>query len=56
MNEFSLGYIYDIPVVEHLKLGIGGVSTLDVLPSEMRAAYGGRAPLSFMAFMRLKLL
>ena len=56
VNEFSLGYIYDIPVVEHLKLGIGGVSTLDVLPSEMRAAYGGRTPLSFMAFMRLKLL
>jgi len=56
VNEFTLGYIYDIPIVDHLKLGIGGLGTVGVLPSAIRSSYGGGAPLSFMAFMRLKLL
>jgi hypothetical protein len=56
VNKLSLGYIYDIPVIEHLKLGIGGLGSIYGLPSEIRPAYGGGTPLSFMAFMRLKLL
>ena len=56
VNELSLGYIYDIPIVEHLKLGFGGVGTLDVLPNALRTAYGCGSPMSFMLFIRLKLL
>jgi hypothetical protein len=55
VNSFSLGYIYDIPVVEHLKLGIGGLGTVDVVPSAIRPSYGG-THVSVMAFLRLKLL
>lgn len=55
VNKVSLGYIYDIPVHEHIKLGIGGLGSAYALPSAVRPAYGG-APLSFMLFLRLKII
>ena len=51
---FSLGYVYDIPVAEHLALGLGGLGSAYALPPAIRPAYGG-APTSFMGFLRLKI-
>ena len=52
--EFSLGYVYDIPVAKHLALGLGLVGTVDALPSPIQPAYGG-SPTSVIGFVRLKI-
>ena len=54
VNKLSLGYVYDIPVAEHLKFGLGGIGSVYALPSSVADAYGG-TPASFMVFVRLKL-
>jgi hypothetical protein len=51
---FTLGYVYDIPVGEHLALGLGAQGTAYALPDAAAPAYGGD-PHSWMAFARLKL-
>ncbi|HTK85059.1 MAG TPA: hypothetical protein VL625_08245, partial [Patescibacteria group bacterium] len=53
VGKLSLGYIYDIPIADHLKLGFGGVGSAYALPGDVRDAYG--TPLSAMLFARLKL-
>jgi len=50
----SLGYVYDIPVAEHVGFGLGAVGSLAVLPSPIESAYGS-SPTSYMAFARLKI-
>jgi len=52
--KFSLGYVYDIPVSEHLALGLGVVGSLYALPSALDTAYGSN-PSSYMVFVRVKL-
>jgi len=52
VSKFSLGYVYDIPVAEHLKLGFGAVGSLHALPSALHASYGGD-PASYMLFTRV---
>jgi hypothetical protein len=52
--EFTLGYIYDIPVAEHIALGFGASGTVSTVPSAIASAYG-EDPLSSMLFMRLKI-
>jgi hypothetical protein len=54
VSEFSLGYVYDVPIAKHLAIGPGVVGTAYALPSALRAAYGS-GPLSVMAFLRLKI-
>ena len=54
VNKFSLGYVYDLPVAEHVKIGLGGVGSLYALPSALDTAYG-RNPASFMLFARASL-
>jgi len=55
VNKGSVGYIYDIPLAEHLKLGLGGLGSVIVLPDhDVRSSYGGDR-FSYMAFMRLKI-
>jgi hypothetical protein len=54
VSEFSLGYIYDVSVLEHLALGFGAMGTVDFLPSTVEPSYGSD-PVSYMAFMRLKI-
>jgi hypothetical protein len=53
-TKFSLGYIYDFHVAEHVKLGIGGLGSRYMVPKGLDAAYGSD-PTSFMAFVRLKI-
>jgi hypothetical protein len=54
VNKVSIGGIYDMPLAEHLKLGIGGLVSKYALPSELKRLYGND-PTSYMVFLRLKL-
>lgn len=54
VSKFSLGYVYDLPVAEHLSLGLGAVGTLYALPSVIEPFYGSN-PSSIMLFVRVKL-
>ena len=54
VSKFSLGYIYDIPVFEHVSLGLGAMGSLYDLPAALKSSYGSRA--SYTLFTRLKLL
>jgi hypothetical protein len=54
VSKFSLGYVYDIPVAEHLSLGLGAVGSLYGLPSALKPYYGSN-PNSIMLFARAKL-
>ena len=52
--KFSLGYVYDIPITQHLKLGVGAVGSAHAFPDELEPYYGS-SPLSGTVFTRLKL-
>ena len=54
VESFSLGYVYDIPVADHLSLGQGAMGTVDIVPSPIRPAYGSN-PFSDMVFTRFKI-
>lgn len=54
VSKFSLGYVYDIPVAEHLKLGFGALGSLYALPNALDTRYG-KSPNSYMLFTRLAL-
>jgi hypothetical protein len=53
VEKISLGYIRDVHLDDHLKLGIGGVVSRYDYPSALDRAYGD--PTSYMIFVRLKL-
>ena len=53
VGKFSLGYIYDVPVAQHLSLGLGALGSLYDLPKAIQPAYGD--PQSYMLFVRFKL-
>jgi hypothetical protein len=55
VSKLSLGYIYDIPIAEHVKLGFGGLGSLYDLPGALDSSYGS-SPTSYMLFMRLKVM
>src|SRR6266480_1803003 len=54
VNKISLGGIYDFPVAEHLKFGVGALVSKYGLPGTLKPLYGGDST-SFMVFFRLKL-
>ena len=54
VSKFSLGYVYDIPITQHLKLGVGAVGSAHAFPSELEPHYGS-SPLSGTVVTRLKL-
>jgi hypothetical protein len=53
VGKVTLGGIYDIPVREHLKLGIGASVSRSFLPADLKPLYGGN-PTAYMLFARLK--
>jgi hypothetical protein len=55
VGSFSLGYVYDVPVAEHVALGFGAMGSGYDLPSAIQPAYGAN-PLSYMLFTRVKIL
>ncbi len=53
VNKLSIGYIRDIQVAPHLKLGAGGLVSRYAYPAALDRTYG--SPTSFMLFLRVKL-
>jgi hypothetical protein len=53
VNRFSLGYIYDFPVWNHMQWGIGGSYNLHFLPDDLQGTYG-KNPEAYFIFARLK--
>lgn len=54
VDKFSLGYVYDLPVADHLKVGVGGLGSVYSIPDKLDSSYGNN-PASFMLFARVKL-
>lgn len=54
VGKLSVGYIRDIPLAKHLKLGVGGLASVYALPAGLDSSYG-QDPASAMAFIRLKI-
>lgn len=54
VSKISLGYVYDIPVAEHVSLGLGGLGSAYSYSNRLEPAYGDD-PMSYMLFARLKL-
>jgi hypothetical protein len=54
ISKLSLGYVYDLPLAEHLKLGLGALGSVYGFPDTLDSTYGD-SPTSFMLFARLKL-
>lgn len=53
VSKLSLGYVYDVPLGEHLAAGIGALGSAYSLPATLEPAYGA-SPVSFMLFARVK--
>ena len=54
VSKLSLGYVYDLPLADHLKLGLGALGSLYDIPNALEPAHGS-SPTSFMLFARMKL-
>ena len=54
VSKFSLGYMVDVPLGEHVSLGVGALGSVYALPSALDRAYGA-SPTSATLFTRLKL-
>jgi len=54
VGKLSVGYIYDFERTGHVKVGIGSLASIALLPAGLKPVYG-RAPVSEMVFLRLKL-
>jgi len=55
VNKISFGGIYDFPVRDQVKIGVGALISKYVLPSELKTLYGSD-PTSYMLFARLKVM
>lgn len=55
VTKFSLGYIFDFPVWNHLQWGIGTLGNIHFLPGAVDEAYGN-TPLSYLIFTRVKIV
>jgi hypothetical protein len=53
VNKVSIGGIYDVPIHEHVKFGVGGLVSAYSVPGEIKPFYGG-SPTSYMLFGRIK--
>ena len=56
VGEATLGYIRDFQVADHAVVGVGGLGTMSFVPSALESSYGKKRPLSFMLFVRAKLI
>jgi hypothetical protein len=54
VGKLTLGYIYDLPISEHLSLGVGALGSIYALPGEIRPVYGDN-PASYMVFTRVRI-
>lgn len=54
VGKISIGAIRDVPVLSHLKIGLGALASRTIVPQGLNAAYGGDR-WSGQAFLRFKL-
>jgi hypothetical protein len=54
VGALSLGYIRELARGRGLTLGIGARGSMNLLPRTLENAYGSRAPLGAMVFLRLR--
>ncbi len=54
VGSLTGGYVYDIPLASHVKLGLGASLTRYSVPGALESTYGSN-PTSYMFFARLKL-
>ena len=54
VGKLSVGYIYDFERTGHVKVGIGSLVSIALLPAPLKSAYG-EAPVSEMVSLRFKL-
>ena len=54
IGKLSLGYVYDVVSVGHIKAGIGGLISGYAVPNSLASTYGAH-PTSYAMFLRLKL-
>ena len=55
VGKVSAGAVRDFRIADHLSLGAGGVFSLNFVPDELAALYGGAHPTGGMAFVRIRL-
>ena len=56
VGQATLGYIRDFNFASHGVFGVGALGTIDFLPANLESAYGKQRPLSFMIFVRAKII
>ena len=56
VSKLSAGIIHDWRLETHLKLGLGGLVSLNFTPDALSKSYGGSTPIGTMIFLRLKLV
>ncbi len=54
VGEVTLGYLYDLSLSDIFRTGVGALTTLSLIPSDLEPIYGN-SPLSWMIFLRLRL-
>jgi hypothetical protein len=55
VGKISAGAIRDFPLASQVRLGIGGLLSVNFIPRGLREEYGSARPLGGMAFLRLKI-
>lgn len=55
VNKFSIGYVRDFRIAEHLSFGAGGLVSRYAIPDGMKDSYGKNLT-SYMLFVRLKVI
>ena len=55
VGKASLGLVRDFRIAEHLAFGVGGLFSLNFIPTGLRDDYGSRNPHGAMGFVRLKI-
>jgi hypothetical protein len=54
VGKVSAGAIRDFRIADHVKLGVGGLLSVNFVPGGLEDAYGSSTPVGGMAFLRLK--
>jgi hypothetical protein len=54
VGALTLGYVRELGTFTGATLGLGASGTINVVPSTLRDAYGSRAPLGGLVFVRLR--
>ena len=55
VGKASIGLLREFPIAEHLKFGIGGLYSINLVPKVLKDDYGSHSPHGAMGFMRVKI-